>query len=81
MFGDVEVHVNFIVVKAFSPYTAILARPWLHTMGVVPSTLHLKVKYPTQGKVGDQATAKQCLVLAITRQPSSPTAVIKDPVP
>ena len=85
MFGDVEVHVNFIVVKAFSPYTAILARPWLHTMGAVPSTLHLKVKYPTQGKVGelvgDQATAKQCLVLAITRQPSSPTAVIKDPVP
>ena len=45
--GDVEIRVNFIVVEAFSPYTAILARPWLHAMGVVPSTLHLKVKYPT----------------------------------
>ena len=45
--GDVEIQVNFIVVEAFSPYIAILARPWFHAMGVVPSTLHLKVKYPT----------------------------------
>ena len=58
--GDVKVKVNFIVVEAFSSYTSILARPWLHAMGAVPSTLHLKVKYPTQGRVGelvgDQAT-------------------------
>ena len=39
--------VNFIVVEAYSPYTAIFARPWLHAMGVVSSTLRLKVKYPT----------------------------------
>ena len=44
--GDEKVQVNFIVVEAYSPYTAILARPWLHAMGVVSSTLHLKVKYP-----------------------------------
>jgi len=50
--GDVEVQINFIVVEAFSLYTAILARPWFHAMGAVPSTLHLKVKYPTQGRVG-----------------------------
>ena len=58
--GDVKVKVNFIVVEAFSSYTSILARPWLHAMGAMPSTLHLKVKYPTQGRVGelvgDQAT-------------------------
>ena len=42
---DEEVQVNFIVVKAYSPYTAILAGPWLHAMGVVSSTLHLRVKY------------------------------------
>ena len=46
---DEEVEVNFIVVEAYSPYTAILVRPWLHVMGVVSSTLHLKVKYPMQG--------------------------------
>ena len=67
--GDVEVQVNFIVVEAFSPYTAILDRPWLHAVGAVPSTLHLKVKYLTQGRVGelvgDQAMVRQCLVSSI----------------
>ena len=39
--------VNFIMVDVYSPYTAIIARPWLHTMGAVPTTLYLKVKYPS----------------------------------
>ena len=64
-----EVQVNFIVVEAFSSYTAILDRRWLHAVGAVPSTLHLKVKYLTQGRVGelvgDQAMARQCLVSSI----------------
>ena len=34
------VEVDFIVVDAFSPYTAIMGRPWLHTLGAVSSTLH-----------------------------------------
>ena len=34
------VEVDFIVVDAYSPYTAIVARPWLHTLGAVSSTLH-----------------------------------------
>ncbi|XP_075664564.1 uncharacterized protein LOC142634159 [Castanea sativa] len=42
--GSEMVEVNFIMVDAFSPYTAILARPWLHALGAVSSTLHLKVK-------------------------------------
>lgn len=66
---DEEVEVNFIVVEAYSPYTAILVRPWLHAMGVMSSTLHLKVKYPMQGRVGElvgsQAVAIQCLVVAV----------------
>ena len=45
--GDVEVQVNFIVVEAFSLYTAILARPWLHAVWAVPLTLHLKLKHFT----------------------------------
>ena len=63
------VEVDFIVVDAFSPYTAIVARPWLHTLGVVSSTLHQKVKYPFGGQIkeilGDQALARQCMVAAI----------------
>jgi len=39
------VEVDFIVVDAYSPYKAIVARPWLHALGAVSSTLHLKVKY------------------------------------
>ena len=40
-----EVMVTFIVVVLFSPYTAILGRPWIHVMGAIPSTLHVKVKF------------------------------------
>ena len=43
------VEVDFIVVDAFSPYMAIMGRPWLHSLGAVSSTFHQKVKYPSGG--------------------------------
>ena len=46
--GTDLVEVDFIVVDAFSPYTAIMGRPWLHSLGAVSSTLHQKVKYPSR---------------------------------
>ena len=46
-----EVIVNFIVVNTLSPYTTILCWPWIHVMGVVPSTFHMKVKFPTEDVV------------------------------
>ena len=49
--GSDVVEVDFIVVNAFSPYTAIMGRPWLHSLGAVSSTLHQKVKYPSGGQV------------------------------
>ena len=51
--GDRMVSMDFIVVDVFSPYTAILARPWLHAMGAVASSLHVKVKYPINGRVAE----------------------------
>ena len=42
--GSETVEVDFIVVDAYSPYTAIVARPWLHTLEAVSSTLHQKIK-------------------------------------
>ena len=42
--GDEVVEVEFIVVDAYSSYMAILARLWLHVIGVVSLTLHMKVK-------------------------------------
>ena len=63
------VMVTFIVVRSFAPYTAILGRPWIHAMGAVPSTLHVKVKFPTENGVaevrGNQQVARQCLVAAV----------------
>ena len=43
-----EVIVTFIVVNTFSFYTAILGRPWIHAMGAILSTLHMKVKFHTE---------------------------------
>ena len=63
------VEVGFIVVDAFSPYTATMGRPWLHTLGVVSSTLHQKVKYLSGDQVlkivGSQSVVRQCLVVVI----------------
>jgi len=56
--GSETVEVDFIVVDAYSPYTAIVARPWLHTLEAVSSTLHQKIKYLSEGQIeeilGDQ---------------------------
>ena len=38
--GSEVVEVDFIVVDTYSPYIAIVTRPWLHTLGAVSSTLH-----------------------------------------
>ena len=73
--GSEVVEVDFIVVDAYSPYTKIVARPWLYTLGVVSSTLHQKVKYPSEGQIkeilGDQFIARQCLVAAIQYKPEA----------
>ncbi|XP_030924609.1 uncharacterized protein LOC115951571 [Quercus lobata] len=71
--GSKVVEVNFIIVDAFAPYTAIMAKPYLHALGAVSSTLHLKVKYlfgdQIEELVGSQFVARQCLIAAITHQP------------
>ena len=73
--GSETVEIDFIVVDAYSPYTAIVAKPWLHTLGVVSSTLHQKVKYPSKGQIkeilGNQAMAQQCMVVAIQHKPEA----------
>ena len=71
--GSETVEVDFIVIDAYSPYTAIVARPWLHTLGAVSLTLHQKIKYLSGGKIeeilDDQTMARQCMIAAIRRKP------------
>ena len=72
--GEEVVNADFIMVEAYSPYMAILARPWLYAMGAVSSTLHVKLKYPTKEGVGEllgcQAVARHCMMVEIRHQAS-----------
>ena len=80
--GSDMVEVDFIVVDAFSPYTAIMGRPWLHSLGTVSSTLHQRVKYTSGGQVleivGSQSMARQCLVAATQHKPETGASASKE---
>uniref|UniRef100_A0A2N9FBJ4 Uncharacterized protein n=1 Tax=Fagus sylvatica TaxID=28930 RepID=A0A2N9FBJ4_FAGSY len=45
--GTVSSPTDFWVLNSYSPYNAILGRPWLHKMKAVPSTLHQRLRFPT----------------------------------
>ena len=67
--------VDFIIVDTYFPYTAIVGRPWLHTLRAVASFLHQKVKFPLRDRVleirGCQPTVRQCMVTAISHWPEA----------
>uniref|UniRef100_A0A2N9FKE2 Uncharacterized protein n=1 Tax=Fagus sylvatica TaxID=28930 RepID=A0A2N9FKE2_FAGSY len=56
--GPINLQTEFIVVKASSPYNAIMGHDWLHRMRAIPSILHQKLRFPTKDGVmelnGDQ---------------------------
>uniref|UniRef100_A0A2N9GWL5 Reverse transcriptase domain-containing protein n=1 Tax=Fagus sylvatica TaxID=28930 RepID=A0A2N9GWL5_FAGSY len=60
--SPINLQTEFIVVKASSPYNAIMGHDWLHRMKVVPSTLHQNLRFPTKDGImelnGDQVMAK-----------------------
>ena len=70
-----EVEVDFTIVDTYSPYTAIVGRPWLHILGAVSSTLYQNVKYSSESQIkeilGDQALARQCMAAAIQHKPEA----------
>ena len=70
--GPKIVEVNFIIIDTYSPYTAIVGRPWLHTLGVVASSLHQKVKFSSGDQIleirGCQPMARQCIVAAVSHR-------------
>ena len=81
---NLRVEVNFIVVNAFSPYTAILGRPWIHAIGAVPLTLHQKIKFPMEDGVAvdraNQKMARKCLVVAINHEIKQKGHVDREPL-
>jgi hypothetical protein len=46
--GLINFQTKFIVVKASSPYNAIMRHDWLHRMRAVSSTLHQKLRFLTK---------------------------------
>ena len=70
--GPEIVEMNFIVIDTYSPYITIVGRPWLHILGAVASSLHQKVKFPSEDQVleirGCQPMARQCIVAAISHR-------------
>ena len=73
--GPINLQTEFIVVKAYLPYNAIVGRDWLHRMKAVLSTLYQKLRFPTKDGImelnGDQVTAKQCVLEAIKQNGSA----------
>uniref|UniRef100_A0A2N9GY79 Reverse transcriptase domain-containing protein n=1 Tax=Fagus sylvatica TaxID=28930 RepID=A0A2N9GY79_FAGSY len=71
--GPINLQTEFIVVRGTSPYNAIVGRDWLHRMKAVPSTLHQKLRFPTEEGVmeinGDQAPAAVTDKLAAEKDP------------
>ena len=63
---------EFCVLDVASSYDAILGRPWIYMMRVVPSTHHQLFKYPTPSRManikGDQAISRT--ITAVTRKRS-----------
>jgi hypothetical protein len=67
--GPVNLQTEFIVVRASSPYNAIMGRDWLYRMKAIPSTLHQKLRFPTNER--RQVVAKQCVLATIQQKGST----------
>ncbi|XP_027905968.1 uncharacterized protein LOC114165580 [Vigna unguiculata] len=56
--------IRYLVVNAPSSYNLLLGRPSLNKLGAVISTSHMKMKFPTEGKIVtmkvDQEIARKC---------------------
>ncbi|KAL5165761.1 hypothetical protein HKD37_18G050836 [Glycine soja] len=47
--GPHTCQVTFQIMDINPPYSCLLGRPWIHSVGVVPSTLHQKLKFVVEG--------------------------------
>ena len=51
MIGPVVFQVLFQILRIPVSFNLLLGRPWIHSVGVIPSSLHLKVKFIHDGQV------------------------------
>ena len=47
--GPCTFNVEFQVMDISPSHNCLLGRPWIHIVGAIPSTLHQKIKFVTEG--------------------------------
>ena len=47
----IESTVDITVLDIPITFAILLGRPWFHSLGGVPSTLHQKIKFPYEGSI------------------------------
>ena len=60
---------EFIVMDINPSYNCLLGRPWIHMAGVVPSTLHQKVKFVVEGSLITVAAEEDMIAATTTTAP------------
>ncbi|XP_017613730.1 uncharacterized protein LOC108458845 [Gossypium arboreum] len=63
--GPNTYEVNFLVMDIKSSYNCLLGRPWIHSTGVVPSSLQQKLKLVTNGRLVT-INAEEDIIAAVT---------------
>lgn len=75
VFGEVDLPIKvgpqiftttFYVMDIQPAYYCLLGRPWIHKAGAVTSTLHQRIKYPTEGKIITVCGEEEYLVSHLT---------------
>ena len=84
--GELYSKAVFYVIDAPTSYNLLLGRPWLHSYGIVPSTLHQCFKYiengqansdPFKGEEVNYSDAKFYKLVTVTKEPSAKTQEAK----
>ena len=73
--GPHTCQVTFQVMDINPAYSCLLGRPWIHSVGVVPSTLHQKLKFVVEGHLvivsGEEDILVSCPSWFLTRKLAS----------
>ncbi|XP_039029195.1 LOW QUALITY PROTEIN: uncharacterized protein LOC120163293 [Hibiscus syriacus] len=51
LIGPVVYNIDFVVMDIHPTYNCLLGRPWIHSAGAVPSSLHQKLKFVIDGQL------------------------------
>ena len=65
--GPCTFKVEFQVMDILPSYNCLLGRPWIHIAGAVPSTLHQKIKFVTEGQLVSIAVEEDMIAAILIR--------------